>query len=64
MRLYPTEAKSGRDSWVRRARLANVIVTDSSASIAIFRQEDDAAQYAHSIATDEEPIMSAANVVG
>ena len=40
-----------------------MIVIDSSAIIAIFRQEDDAAQYAHSIATDDDPIMSAANVV-
>jgi ribonuclease VapC len=40
-----------------------MIVIDSSAIIAIFRQEEDAAQYAHSIATDDDPIMSAANVV-
>lgn len=40
-----------------------MIVIDRSAIIAIFRQEDDANQYAHSIATDDEPIMSAANVV-
>lgn len=40
-----------------------MIVIDSSAIVAIFRQEDDAAQYAHSIAADDEPIMSAANVV-
>jgi len=40
-----------------------VIVIDSSAIIAIFRQEDDAVHYAQSIATDDDPIMSAANVV-
>jgi ribonuclease VapC len=40
-----------------------VIVIDSSAIIAIFRQEDDAAQFAYSIAADDEPIMSAASVV-
>jgi ribonuclease VapC len=40
-----------------------VIVIDSSAIIAIFRQEDDAAQFAHAIAADDEPMMSAANIV-
>jgi ribonuclease VapC len=40
-----------------------VIVIDSSAIIAIFRQEDDAVHCAQSIATDDDPIMSAANVV-
>jgi ribonuclease VapC len=40
-----------------------VIVVDSSAIIAIFRQEDDAAYYAQRIATDDDPIMSAANIV-
>jgi ribonuclease VapC len=40
-----------------------VIVVDSSAIIAIFRQEDDAAHYAQRIAVDADPIMSAANVV-
>ena len=40
-----------------------MIVIDSSAIIAIFRQEDDAAHFAHSIAADDEPVMSAANVV-
>jgi len=40
-----------------------VIVVDSSAIIAIFRQEDDAAHYAQRIAADPDPIMSAANVV-
>ena len=40
-----------------------MIVIDSSAIIAIFRQEEDAAHYAQCIATDDDPIMSAANVV-
>jgi ribonuclease VapC len=40
-----------------------VIVVDSSAIIAIFRQEDDAAHYAQRIAADDDPIMSAANIV-
>ena len=40
-----------------------MIVVDSSAIIAIFRQEDDAAHYAQRIAADADPIMSAANVV-
>jgi ribonuclease VapC len=40
-----------------------VIVVDSSAVIAIFRQEDDAARYARTIAGDSDPIMSAANLV-
>jgi ribonuclease VapC len=40
-----------------------VIVVDSSAIIAIFRQEDDAAHYAQRIAADADPIMSAASVV-
>lgn len=40
-----------------------MIVIDSSAVIAIFRQEEDAAHYAHRIAADADPIMSAANVV-
>jgi ribonuclease VapC len=40
-----------------------MIVVDSSAIIAIFRQEDDAEAYAQSIATDDDPIMSAANLV-
>ena len=40
-----------------------MIVVDSSAVIAIFRQEDDAAHYAQRIATDDDPIMSAANIV-
>ena len=40
-----------------------MIVIDSSAVIAIFRQEEDAAHYAQCIAGDGDPIMSAANVV-
>lgn len=40
-----------------------MIVIDSSAVIAIFRQEDDAAHLARCIAADDDPIMSAANVV-
>jgi ribonuclease VapC len=40
-----------------------MIVVDSSAVIAIFRQEDDAENYARSIAVDEDPVMSAANLV-
>src|ERR1700684_3847411 len=40
-----------------------MIVVDSSAVIAIFRQEDDAEIYARSIAADEDPVMSTANLV-
>jgi ribonuclease VapC len=40
-----------------------MIVVDSSAVIAIFRQEDDAEDYARRIATDDDPVMSAANLV-
>src|SRR5258708_25690015 len=40
-----------------------MIVVDSSAVIAIFRQEDDAEDYARSIAIDDDPVMSAANLV-
>jgi ribonuclease VapC len=40
-----------------------VIVVDSSAVIAIFRQEDDAAHFARRIADDDQPMMSAANLV-
>jgi ribonuclease VapC len=40
-----------------------VIVIDSSAVIAIFRQENDAAHYARCIASDDDPIMSAANIL-
>jgi ribonuclease VapC len=40
-----------------------VIVVDSSAVIAIFRQEHEAEDFARSIANDDEPVMSAANLV-
>lgn len=40
-----------------------MIVVDSSAIIAIFRQENDAEDYARRIAADDEPVMSAANLV-
>jgi ribonuclease VapC len=40
-----------------------VIAVDSSAVIAIFRQEDDAAHYARCIAADDDPMISAANIV-
>ena len=40
-----------------------MIVLDSSAVIAIFRQEEDAEEYARRIADDDDPIMSAANLV-
>jgi ribonuclease VapC len=40
-----------------------VIVVDSSAVIAIFRQEDDAENYARNIAAAGDPVMSAANLV-
>lgn len=40
-----------------------MIVVDSSAVIAIFRQEHDADHIAHRIATDDDPVMSAANLV-
>jgi len=40
-----------------------VIVVDSSAVVAVFRQEDDAEHYARSIASDDDPVMSAANLV-
>jgi len=40
-----------------------MIVVDSSAVIAIFRQEDDAEDYARRIAADDDPVMSAANLV-
>jgi ribonuclease VapC len=40
-----------------------LIVVDSSAVIAIFRQEDDAETYARRISADDDPIMSAANLV-
>lgn len=40
-----------------------MIVVDSSAVIAIFRQESDAGHFSQRIAADEDPVMSAANVV-
>lgn len=40
-----------------------MIVIDSSAVVAIFRQEADAAGYAQCIAADDDPLMSAANVL-
>jgi ribonuclease VapC len=40
-----------------------MIVVDSSAVIAIFRQEQDAESYARRIAADDDPIMSAANLL-
>lgn len=40
-----------------------MIVVDSSAVIAIFRQEEEAEHYARIIATDDDPVMSAANLV-
>jgi ribonuclease VapC len=40
-----------------------VIVLDTSAVLAIFRQEADAAHFARRIASDDEPVMSAANVL-
>jgi uncharacterized protein with PIN domain len=40
-----------------------VIVVDSSAVIAIFRREGDAADFAQRIAADDGPMMSAANIV-
>jgi ribonuclease VapC len=40
-----------------------MIVVDSSAIIAIFRQEDDAEGYARRIAADDDPVISAANLL-
>ncbi len=40
-----------------------MIVIDTSAVVAIFRQESDAALYAQRIGDDDQPLMSAANVV-
>ena len=40
-----------------------MIVVDSSAVIAILRQEDGAEDYARNIAADDDPVMSAANLV-
>ena len=40
-----------------------MIVVDTSAVVAIFRQEEDASLHAECLASDGEPLMSAANVV-
>jgi ribonuclease VapC len=40
-----------------------VIVVDSSAVVAIFRQEDEAAHYVECITKDNDPIISAASIV-
>jgi ribonuclease VapC len=40
-----------------------MIVVDTSAIIAIFRQEDDAEHYARGIAADDDPVLSAASMV-
>jgi len=40
-----------------------VILVDSSAVIAILRREDGAEDYARNIAADDDPVMSAANLV-
>jgi len=40
-----------------------MIVVDTSAVVAIFRQEPDAEFFARAIAGDMEPVMSSANVV-
>ncbi|HEY0330741.1 MAG TPA: type II toxin-antitoxin system VapC family toxin [Rhodopseudomonas sp.] len=40
-----------------------MIVVDSSTVIAIFRQEQDASDFARRIADDDQPMMSAANLV-
>ncbi len=40
-----------------------MIVVDTSAVVAIFRQEEDASFHAERLASDGEPLMSAANVV-
>ena len=40
-----------------------MILVDSSAVIAILRQEDGAEDYARNIAADDDPVMSAANLV-
>lgn len=40
-----------------------MIVIDSSAVVAIFRQEPDAAGHARRIGEDDQPVMSAANVL-
>lgn len=40
-----------------------MIVVDSSAVVAIFRQESDAELFSQRIAADDDPIMSAATIV-
>ena len=40
-----------------------MIVVDSSAVVAIFRQEDEAAHYVECITKDNDPIISAASIV-
>ena len=40
-----------------------MIVVDSSAIVSIFRQEADAASFAERIAAEDDPLMSAANVL-
>jgi ribonuclease VapC len=40
-----------------------LIVVDSSAVVAIFRQEEDAARLAQRIGRDDQPLISAANVL-
>jgi len=40
-----------------------MMVVDSSAVVAIFRQEEDAGDYARRIAAAADPVMSAANLV-
>ncbi len=40
-----------------------MIVIDTSAIVAIFRQEDDAAWHAQRIGEDDQPVMSAANLL-
>ena len=40
-----------------------MIVVDSSAVVAIFLQQPDAARHARCIADDDQPLMSAANVL-
>ena len=40
-----------------------MIVIDTSAVVAIFRQESDAAGHARAIAADDQPLISAANVL-
>ena len=40
-----------------------MIVVDTSAVVAIFRQEPDAARHAQRIEEDDQPLMSTANVV-